>query len=97
MRTRVLSWRFLTVPDSSFTAPADPYLGLRVLSDYSGLSIRTLRSFLDREPPGQALPCYRLAGKILARRSDFDRYMEQYKTQGRPALLRALRRHGLPG
>jgi hypothetical protein len=79
------------------TAPADPFLPLRALADYSGLSVRTLRKFLQRTPPTQALPCYRLDGKILVRRSDFDQHMAQYRSQGRPALLRALRRHGLPG
>lgn len=77
------------------SAPADPYLSLAALADYSGLSRRTLRGFIERNPPAQALPCYRLAGKIIVRRSDFDRYMEQYRTQGRPALVRTLRRLGL--
>jgi hypothetical protein len=77
------------------TTPADPYLSLTALADYSGLSARTLRTFLHRNPPAQALPCYRLAGKILVRRSDFDRYMQQYHSQGRPALVRTIRRLGL--
>jgi hypothetical protein len=76
-------------------APADPYLSLRALSAYSSLSVRTLRTFLERNPPAQALPCYRLAGKVVVRRSDFDRYMDQYRTQGRPDLVRALHRLGL--
>ena len=77
------------------TAPADPYLSLTALAEYSGLSVRTLRAFLSRIPPAQALPCYRVGGKILVRRSDFDAYMLQYRTQGRPALVRTLRRLGL--
>jgi hypothetical protein len=77
------------------TAPADPYLSLRALAEYSGLSVRTLRTFLERTPPAQALPCYRLAGKVLVRRSDFDAFMQQFRTQGLPGLLRTLRRLGL--
>jgi len=77
------------------SSPADPYLSLVALATYSGLSVRKLRSFLERTPPAQALPCYRLAGKVLVRRSDFDRFMEQYRMQGRPALVRTLQRLGL--
>src|SRR5262249_55924508 len=77
------------------TAPADPYLSLRALADYSGLSIRTLRGFLDRNPPATALPCYRLAGKVVVRRSEFDTFMAQFRAQGRPALVRTLRHLGL--
>jgi hypothetical protein len=75
--------------------PADPFLSLRALAAYSSLSVRTLRTFLERIPPAQALPCYRLDGKVLVRRSDFDGYMAQFRTQGRPALVRTLRRLGL--
>jgi len=77
------------------TAPADPYLSLRALADYSNLSVRTLRKFIERNPPSQALPCYRLNGKVVVRRSEFDRYMEQYRSQGRPALVRTLRALGI--
>src|SRR4029450_5065283 len=64
--------RLVLVERIMLTAPADPYLSLQALSDYSGLSPRTLRKFLERNPPAQALPCYRLEGKVLVRRSDFD-------------------------
>jgi hypothetical protein len=77
------------------TAPADPYLSLRALAEYSGLSVRTLRTFLERNPPAQALVCYRLAGKVVVRRSDFDCFMQQYRTQGRKELVDNLRRLGL--
>jgi hypothetical protein len=77
------------------TSPADPYLSLAALEDYSGLSRRTLRKFLDRNPPAQALPCYRLDGKVLVRRSDFDAFMQQFRMQGRPGLVRVLRELGL--
>jgi hypothetical protein len=79
------------------SAPADPYLSLRALADYSGLSVKTLRGFLERNPPAQALVCYRLAGKVVVRRSDFDRFMQQYRPQGRKELVDNLRRLGLDG
>ena len=72
----------------------DPFLSLRTLSAYAGLSVRTLRQYLDL-PPDQALPCYRVGGKILVRRSQFDAWIEQYRTRGRPGLVRALQDFGL--
>lgn len=87
--------RLVVVDQVMLTTPADPYLSLRGLAAYSSLSVRTLRRFLERTPPAQALPCYRLAGKVVVRRSDFDRYMAQYRAQGRPGLVRALTRLGL--
>ena len=49
------------------TTELDPFLPLRALAAYAGLSVRTLRQYLDL-PPDQALPCYRVGGKILVRR-----------------------------
>jgi excisionase family DNA binding protein len=72
----------------------DPFLSLRTLSAYAGLSVRTLRQYLDLAPD-QALPCYRVGGKILVRRSQFDAWIAQYRTRGRPALVRALQDFGL--
>jgi hypothetical protein len=87
--------RFAVVEHVMLTAPADPFLSLRALEEYSGLSVKTLRKFLHRNPPAQALPCYRLEGKVLVRRSAFDAYMEQFRAQGRPGLVRTLRMLGL--
>ncbi len=55
----------------------DPWLSLRALSGYSGLSVRKLRDCLTR--PVSPLPCYRVDGKILVRKSDFDRWMEAFR------------------
>ena len=55
----------------------DPYLPLRALSRYSGLGVRTLRAYLVR--PSHPLPHYRMAGKILVKRSEFDRWMQEYR------------------
>lgn len=73
--------------------PMDPWLSLEGLSQYSGLSVRSLRAYLsDSHRP---LPHYRMkephvtvtkagkrqtvSGKILVRRSDFDRWMQAYR------------------
>ncbi len=77
----------------NFTANLDPWFSLVALSRYSGLSIRSLRDHLsDSHRP---IPHYRMkephivrtkdgkprtvTGKILVRRSDFDRWMEHFK------------------
>ena len=56
---------------------ADPLLDLRALTRYSTLSPRTLaRHLRDLERP---LPHYKVRGKILVRRSEFDRWMEGFR------------------
>lgn len=72
----------------------DPYLSLKALAQYSGLSTRTLRTYIDR-PPAEALPCYRVGGKLLVRKSDFDAWMKQFEARGRPSLALALKDLGL--
>jgi hypothetical protein len=78
------------------STPLDPYMSLKGLAAYSGLSVRTLRAYLEL-PPHAALPCYRLpgGGKLLVRRSAFDAWIEQYRAQGRPGVAAALRSMGL--
>jgi hypothetical protein len=75
-------------------SPLDPYLPLKALAGYSGLSVRRLRQLLEL-PPADALPCYRLGGKILVRRSAFDAWMAQYASRGRPSLVKAMQELGL--
>jgi hypothetical protein len=86
--------RLVVVDELVLTTRVDPYLSLKALSVYSGLSVRTLRGFIERLPD-EALPCYRLAGKILVRRSDFDGWIAQYHARGRPSLTHALQDLGL--
>jgi hypothetical protein len=59
----------------------DPYLSLVGLAGYSGLSIRKLRAHLAEV--AHPLPCYRVGGKILVRRSEFDAWMATYRQRGR--------------
>ena len=59
----------------------DPYLSLTALAGYAGLSVRKLRAHLaDVAHP---LPCYRVGGKILIRRSEFDGWMAMFRQRGR--------------
>ena len=67
------------------STPLDPFLSLRALAAYSGLSVRTLRTYLDLAPR-EALPCYRVGGKILVRRSEFDAWVAGFRRRGRPAV-----------
>ena len=58
----------------------DPFLPLKALATYSGLSVRTLREYLtDAVNP---LPHYRVGGKILVRRSEFDGWIITYRQRG---------------
>jgi hypothetical protein len=74
-------------------AELDPWLTLRALNSYSGLSVRSLRRYLT--DPRHPLPHYRMKdsriiatkagqprtvrGKVLVRRSEFDRWMEGFR------------------
>jgi hypothetical protein len=71
----------------------DRWLSLEDLSEYSDLSVRTLRAYL--RDPSRPLPHYRMkephvtvtkagkrqtiTGKILVRRSEFDAWMQQFR------------------
>jgi hypothetical protein len=55
----------------------DAYLPLKILAGYAGLSVRTLRTYLAH--PVHPLPCYRIGGKVLVRRSEFDQWAGQFR------------------
>lgn len=57
----------------------DVYLSLRALAKYADLSIRTLRGYLVRG--ASPLPHYRIGGKILVKRSEFDAWMRQHRVR----------------
>jgi hypothetical protein len=68
--------------------PLDPYLSLRALAGYAGLSVRRLRAFLD--DPAHPLPCYRIGSKILIRRSEYDAWAVQFRREGRSDVDRVV-------
>jgi len=57
----------------------DPFMPLRALASYAGLSVRKLRELLD--DPTHPLPAYQVGGKILVRRSEFDGWMASRRRQ----------------
>jgi Helix-turn-helix domain len=62
------------------SVPLDPYLSLKALATYSGLSVRKLRNCLRH--PSHPLPHYRVDGKIFIRRSEFDAWIAGYRPVG---------------
>lgn len=58
----------------------DPFLSLQALATYSGLSRRKLRDYLT--DPAHPLPCYRIGGKIVVRRSEYDTWATRYRQVG---------------
>jgi hypothetical protein len=62
----------------------DAYLPLRVLAGYGGLSVRTLRSYLTHAT--HPLPHYRIGGKIVVRRSEYDSWVSQFHIMSSPRL-----------
>jgi hypothetical protein len=68
--------------------PLDPYLSLRALAGYAGLSVRRLLAFLD--DAGHPLPCYRIGSKILIRRSEYDAWAVQFRRVGRGDVTRVV-------
>ena len=60
----------------------DRLLDLRGLSEYSSLGIPTLRDYLR----SAGLPCFKVKGKILIRRSEFDAWLEKYRVNRKQDL-----------
>ena len=63
---------------------ADTYLSLRALAVYSGLSVRTLRGHLVHA--AYPLPHYRIGGKILIRRSEYDAWAARFRANVAPVV-----------
>jgi hypothetical protein len=57
----------------------DGYLPVKDLAVYSGLCVRTLRNYISH--PSHPLPCYRIGGKVLVRRSEFDQWALQFREE----------------
>ncbi len=64
----------------------DPYLSLKALACYSALSRRTLQKHLS--DPYDPIPSYRVGGKVLVRRSEFDAWMARRRNEKVQALTR---------
>ncbi len=58
----------------------DPFLSLKALATYGSMSVRKLREYLDA--PSHPLPHYRVGGKIVVRRSEFDAWIAAYRRVG---------------
>jgi hypothetical protein len=73
-------------PDAKLAlSTGDGFMPLRALSNYSGLSVRTLRDHLfNRLRP---LPHYRIGGRIVVKRSEFDEWATQFRIAGEPVSL----------
>jgi hypothetical protein len=62
----------------------DAYWSLRSLAAYAGLSVRTIRSYLHH--PVSPLPHYRIGGKVLVRKSDYDAWVLRFRQQSAISL-----------
>ena len=66
----------------------DGYLSLNALSKYSGLSVKQLRGYIN--DPASPLPAFQTEGgatgrgKLLVRRSEFDRWAERHLRRRSP-------------
>jgi hypothetical protein len=69
---------------SASNQTTDVYLPLRALASYAGLSVRTLRMYLTH--PANPLPCYRVGGKVLVRRSEYDAWVLRFRSNVAPAV-----------
>jgi excisionase family DNA binding protein len=55
----------------------DGYYSLKRLTSYSGMSLRTLRTYL--KDGAHPLPHFKVGGKILVKRSDFDAWITAFR------------------
>ena len=55
----------------------DTFLDLKQLAQYSTFSDSTLRGYLS--DPEKPIPFFRVNRKILIKKSEFDRWMEQFR------------------
>jgi excisionase family DNA binding protein len=53
----------------------DQYYDLKGLAAYSALKVPTLRDYIKSGD----LPCFKVKGKILIKRSEFDTWLENYR------------------
>ena len=82
--TRVGQVRGVLAEQIVVSTPLDPWLSVKALAAYSGLSVRTLRTLLTAL--AHPLPHYRIGGKLLVRRSEYDAWAVRYRHVGRPGV-----------
>jgi len=77
----------MQIPDDILEpALTDQYFHLRGLSVYSSMGIATLRDYLRAGD----LPHFKLKGKLLIKRSDFDQWLEKYRSSNKKQNLNEL-------
>ena len=59
----------------TIVALKDQYLDLKGLAAYSTLGVSTLRAYIRRGK----LPAFKVKGKVLIRKSEFDVWLDQYR------------------
>lgn len=76
---------------SALSVPADdPYMSYAELAEDAGVCERTLRRAI--RDPGHPLPFHRVRGRILFKKSEFDRWSQQAARQiGAPDVDRIVR------
>ncbi len=64
----------------------DPWLSLRALASYCSMCRRTLQALINdlRDP----IPSYRVGGRVLVRRSEFDTWMVRHRNDKAQDLAR---------
>ncbi len=79
----------------NITTDMDPFLSIKGLAGYASLSRRTLQDLLNA--PKDPLPSFRVGGKILIRKSEFDKWMTRRRNRKAqaPAQLAAADAQGL--
>jgi len=55
----------------------DKFLDIKSLSEYSSLSVRTLRDYISNDT--NPLPSYCIKRKILVKQSEFDSWIKKYQ------------------
>ncbi len=86
MKTAVAQVRGVLAERVVISSQLDPFMPLTALASYSGLSVRKLRDYLDDAT--HPLPAYRVGGKLLIRRSEFDGWIAAFRRRGRPDVDR---------
>ena len=75
----------MQIPDDNITgsmALKDQYFDLPGLKAYSCIPVPTLRDYIKRD----GMPCFKLRGKILVKRSEFDSWMDDHRVDSADEL-----------